>query len=340
MSTGSEHRVVVGAGADRDPSATTRSTSGRIAAPADRGITTAGGRRHRISRLEPVTPGMGRGILLSILPGVLLFSLFFVIPLVVVAVTSFTEWGPIRFEFTGVDNFARLFGDDRFWMALGNTAFFVAAGVLIQVPVGVALAVILSQRIRGWKILRTIYFLPNIVSYAALSLVYLSVFNPRYGLFNQVLGWFGINSTTDWLFDVQTALPAVASTWVFTAGVVMILVMAEITAIPQEIFEAARVEGASRWQVTRHITLPLLRPVIGSVLTIVALATLAYFDGVYIMTQGGPADRTLTLALFAFQEYSNSDWGYANTIAFVLLVSGVLVILGIRRTFRVSERDL
>ena len=168
----------------------------------------------------------------------------------------------------------------------------------------------------------------------------MTFYNPRYGLLNQLLSALGFDGSRDWLFDVDTALPAVAATWVFTAGVVMILVMAEIEAIPAEIYESARVDGASRWQLTRHITLPLLRNVVGVCLILVLLFTLAYFDGVYIMTGGGPADRTLTLSLYAFQEYSNSDWGYANAIGVVLIAarsarrSSLL-----RRVFRLGERD-
>ena len=125
------------------------------------------------------------------------------------------------------------------------------------------------------------------MSYAALALVYVTFYNPRYGLLNQLLSALGFDGSRDWLFDVDTALPAVAATWVFTAGVVMILVMAEIEAIPAEIDQLAPVDGASRWQLTRHITLPLLRNVVGVCLILVLLGTLAYFDGVYIMTGAG-----------------------------------------------------
>jgi raffinose/stachyose/melibiose transport system permease protein len=296
-------------------------------------------RPRRAVRVEGHTRGMGLGIAISLLPGLALFTAFFVVPLGVVIVTSLADWGPIGFELTGFENYSELFADAAFWAAMKNTALFAAAGVFIQVPVGVALAVILSQRFRGWRLLRTIYFLPNIVSIAALALVYLTVYNPRYGLLNQVLGALGLDDSRDWLFDVDTALVAVAATWVFTAGVVMILVLAEIAAIPEEVYDAARVDGASRWQVTRHITLPLLRNVIGVCTILVLLATVGYFDGVYIMTGGGPANHTLTLALYGFQQYSNSSWGYANAIGVVLIVLGLLSILVVRRAFRLGERD-
>jgi raffinose/stachyose/melibiose transport system permease protein len=282
---------------------------------------------------------MARGIALSLLPGAALFAVFFVVPLGTVIVTSLSEWDPIDFTFTGLRNYDLLLSDHVFWAAMRNTAWFAAAAVFIQVPVGVAVAIILSQRIRGWRVLRTIYFLPNVVSGAALALVYLTFYNPRYGLLNQVLGAVGLTSTRDWLFDVDTALPAVAATWVFTSGLVMLLVMAEIAAIPSEVYDAGRVDGASPWQLTRHVTLPLLRNVIGVSMILVLLAVLAYFDGVYVMTGGGPANRTLTLSLYAFQQYSDSNWGYANAIGTLLIVFGVIVIVSVRRVFRVGERD-
>jgi raffinose/stachyose/melibiose transport system permease protein len=295
--------------------------------------------RRTSSRVESFTPGLGRGIAVSLLPAVLLFSTFFLIPLGVVVVTSLSDWGPIDFAFTGLENYRLLFADDVFWSALRNTAMYAAAAVFIQVPVGVAIAVILSQRIRGWRLLRTVYFLPNIVSGAALALVYVTFYNPRYGLLNQVLAALGLDGSRDWLFDVDTALPAIAATWVFTAGLVIILVMAEIAAIPEEVYDAAKVDGASRWSMTRHITLPLLRNGIGVCVILVLLYTLAYFDGVYIMTGGGPANRTLTLSLYAFQEYSNSNWGYANAIGVLLIVIGLIAIVTVRRVFRIGERD-
>jgi raffinose/stachyose/melibiose transport system permease protein len=293
----------------------------------------------RAGRFERPTPGMGLGIAVSILPAGLLFAAFFLVPLGVVIVTSLSDWGPIDFAFTGLENYRLLFADDAFWSALRNTALFAAAAALIQVPVGVAVAIILSRRIRGWRVLRTIYFLPNIVSGAALALVYVTFYNPRYGLLNQALGAIGLDSTRDWLYDVDTALPAIAATWVFTAGLVIVVVMAEIAAIPAEVHDAARIDGASRWQATRHITLPLLRNAIGVCVILVLLFTLAYFDGVYIMTGGGPADHTLTLSLYAFQEYSNSNWGYANAVGVLLIAFGLLVIVAVRALFRIGERD-
>jgi raffinose/stachyose/melibiose transport system permease protein len=283
--------------------------------------------------------GTALGIAVSLLPGVALFATFFLVPLGVVAVTSMSDWNPLGLAFNGLRNYRTLFGDDAFWQALKNTMLFSAAALFVQMPVGVGLAIILSRRFRGWRILRTLYFLPNSISYAALALVYLTFYNPRYGLLNQVLGAAGRNGSRDWLFDIDTALPAVAATWVLTAGLIMILVMAEIDAIPPDVTEAARVDGASPWQVTRRITLPLLRNVIGVCSILALLSTLTYFDGVYIMTSGGPANHTLTMSLYAFQQYSQGNWGYANAIGVLLLCIGVIVIVAVRRVFRIGDRD-
>jgi raffinose/stachyose/melibiose transport system permease protein len=315
------------------------STAGGMTASARVAPEARAARVRRRPRPEPATPGMGRGIALSLVPAVLLFGAFFVVPLGVVLVTSISDWGPLGLQWTGLENYRILFADSAFWSAARNTALFSAAAVCIQVPVGVAVAIVLSRQFRGWRLLRTIYFLPNIVSGAALALVYVTFYNPRYGLLNQVLGAVGLDGSRDWLFDVDTALPAVAATWVFTAGLVIVLVMAEIAAIPGEVYDAARVDGASRWAQTRHITLPLLRNAIGVCVTLVLLFTLAYFDGVYIMTGGGPADRTLTLSLYALQEYSSSNWGYANAVGVLLIVLGLVAIVAVRRLFRIGERD-
>ena len=293
----------------------------------------------RLLTKERAPRGMAWAIALSILPGTVIFAIFFVIPLGTLIVTSFSRWGLLGFEWTGTENYDRLIHDEVFWKAAKNTALYAAAAVFIQVPIAVIVAMILSQRIRGWRVFRTILFIPVVISGATYALIFASFYNARYGPLNRILDVIGVEGR-DWLFEIPTALPAVAATYIFAIGFQMVLVMTEITAIPLEFSEAAEVDGASRFQRQFYITLPLLRHVIGTCVLLALLASLAFFDLVYILTSGGPADATVTLTVYAYRQYTADQWGYANAIGVFIVVTGFLLILTTRRLFRLGEREL
>jgi raffinose/stachyose/melibiose transport system permease protein len=302
-------------------------------------------RRERFKRRGLLTKqrpprGMAIPIAVSLLPGLLLFGLFFLIPIGVLVVTSFTNWSLLGWHYIGLSNYSRLVHDATLWTAARNTAIYAAAGVLIQVPLGCVAGIILSQKIAGWRIYRTVLFVPFVISGAAYALVFSMFYNPRYGLLDSFLGWFGLNHHQDWLFNVHTALPAVVGTFVFILGFIMILVIAEVAAIPLDLYEAAQVDGATPIQQHVRITLPLLRNVVGTCVLITLLGYLALFDIVYILTAGGPGNGTVTLVLYDYNVYTNGDWGYANAVGTLIVVLGGALIVSVRRLFRIGERDL
>jgi raffinose/stachyose/melibiose transport system permease protein len=283
--------------------------------------------------------GMGLPIALSLLPGAALFTVFFLVPLGVLVATSFSDWSLAGWHAVGLRNYSRLADDPVFWKSVRNTAFYAAAGVLVQVPLGVLAGIVLAQHPPGWRIFRTVLFLPFVISGAAYALVFSMVYNPRYGLLDGALGLVGLNHHEDWLFDLSTARFAVTATFVFIVGFVMVLVLAELASIPAELYEAARVDGASELQRHRHVTVPLLRNVVGTCVLITLLGYLALFDIVFILTSGGPADRTVTLVLYAYRAYANGEWGYANAVGVLVVLLGGGLILVVRRAFRIGERD-
>jgi raffinose/stachyose/melibiose transport system permease protein len=297
-------------------------------------------RRLALGTRERPRHGNGPAIALSLLPGILLFAVFFLVPLGVLVVTSFSHWGLTTWGYAGVDNYRVLFQDPAFWHAVRNTAIYAAAGVFIQVPLGCAAGIVLYQRPPGWRLFRTLLFIPFVISGAAYALVFSIFYNPRYGLLNSALGRLGLNAHRDWLFDLNTALPAVIGTFVFVLGFIMILVMAELAAIPAELYEAARVDGAGALACQLRITLPLLRNVVGTCVLITLLGYLALFDLVFILTSGGPGDQTVTLVLYAYRAYANGQWGYANAVGVFIVIVGALLIVTVRRLFRIGVRDL
>jgi raffinose/stachyose/melibiose transport system permease protein len=302
-------------------------------APRRRPSTTT--RRRRVSGGVP--RGMGWGIALSLLPGTALVATFFLIPLGVVVATSFSHWDVVGASYTGLTNYRDLLSDSVFWHAARNTLIYAAAGIFLQIPLAIFVALILSRRPFGWRLFRTILFVPVVISGAAYALIFANFYNASYGPLNRIVESIGLGGH-DWLFEVNTALLAVAGTYVFNIGFFMILVMAEITALPVAVSEAAVVDGASSLQRDLYVTIPLLRHVIGTCVLLSLLSSLSFFDIVYILTSGGPADATVSLTVYAFREYASGRWGYANAIGTVIVLVGFVLIVTTRRAFRLGSR--
>lgn len=312
--------------------ASTGPSAARRAGSSLRGVGPVG-RRGRRSAMY----GMGPSIALSVTPSVLIFLIFFAIPLVVLASTAFTDWSGRNLSFVGVENFENILGDAVFRKALENTAFYCAIGVLVQVPLGIVVGIFLASRPRGWKILRAAFFVPYMISGAAIALVFTVVYNPRYGLLNVVVGALGGNPDTDWLASMSSARWAVAATFAFVVGFAAVVVSAEMASIPAEIFEAADLDGTTIVQRHWYITLPMLRNVIGTLVMLSILGNLAAFDIVYILTTGGPADSTATIMVYGYRSYIAGDWGTANAVGVVVVALGLILILAVRRLFRIGE---
>ncbi|MEO0382572.1 MAG: sugar ABC transporter permease [Pseudomonadota bacterium] len=283
---------------------------------------------------------LGLSIFLSLLPALLLFATFLALPFFTILVTSFFEWNARGLTFNWGQNYLELWDSRSFVSAMRNTAIWVSAAVLLHVPLAVVVATILSRRLRGWKVFRTLFFLPNIVSYSALAIVFLGFYNARYGALNMVLADVGLEHwQTDWLFNFDTALFALIATWIFHVGLYMIIIMAEIATIPQDLYEAATIDGASEFQQDIKITLPLLRNVIGTCMILTVTQSLIYFEGIFLTTGGGPANATLNLSMATYRAFENFDWGEANAIGMHILTLGVVAIIVIRRIFRIGEHD-
>jgi len=280
---------------------------------------------------------MGWSIALSLAPAVIAFVTFFLVPLGVLVVTSLADWGGLGFRYIGFENFSKLFADPVFWKAARNTLLYACVGILIQLPLGVLTGILLAQRRPGWRVFRAIIFLPFVISGAAYAVIFTVFYNAEYGLLNSIVGLFGIEGR-DWLYSTSTALPAVAGTFAFIVGFDALLTMAEVGSIPRELYEAAELDGASAWQRHRRITLPLLRNVIGTLVLVSLLASIALFDVAFILTAGGPDNATVTLTLYGYRAYTNGAWGYANAVGIVIVVVGLLLIVGTRRAFRIGER--
>jgi multiple sugar transport system permease protein len=228
----------------------------------------------------------------------------------------------------GFANYAYLLSQADFWISIRNTAYYTFVVVGAQTVLSLVLALVMDQKLRGKTFFRTAFFLPSVTSSVAISLIFMFIFFKN-GILNQalatthldsLLGAVGLTPPIDWLGDTRTALPAIMLQNIWsTSGFFMIIFLAGLQDIPESLYEAARVDGASPWQQFWHITVPMLRPTTFYIVTMGLIGCFQMFDQVYVMTEGGPLKSTLTTAYLVYKEaFINFDMGYACAIAFVL----------------------
>jgi multiple sugar transport system permease protein len=253
-------------------------------------------------------------------------AVFFVLPVAAALLMSFTDFdiyalADLRnLRFTGLHNYSTLLGTPLFWQALLNTAFFVAVGVPLSIGASLGAALLLHSKLARFKgFYRTALFAPVVTTLVAVAVVWRYLLHTRYGLVNYALGGLGLPAV-DWLGDPAWAMPSIMlmSVWK-NFGYNMIILLAGLQAIPEDLYEAARLDGARRWHLLRHITLPTLAPM----LLLVSILTMAghfqIFAEPYVMTQGGPAQRTVTMLYFMYEEgFKWWSLGSASAVAFVL----------------------
>ena len=283
---------------------------------------------------------MNRERVLLLLPALLLLAAVVAVPIARVAALSLTrvETGEgLAITFAGLEQFARLWGDGRWWTVLRNTAVFTTGSVAAEMALGVAFALVLNARFRGRGLVRAATMLPWALPTAVMALAWAWIFNDSFGVANDLLGRLGIVAgPVAWLGQPRTAMLSliVAEVWKTTPFVTLIA-LAGLQGIPADVLDAARVDGLGAWQRFRRVTLPLLAP---SLLVAFAFRTVqAYgaFDVVYVMTGGGPGGATETVSLYAFQNYFRYlDFAYGSAIAIqgVLLAAvGLAIVLRLAR---------
>jgi multiple sugar transport system permease protein len=239
---------------------------------------------------------------------------------------SYDLFSPPRW--VGLDNYIFLLKTSDFWKSIWNTTYYTVVVVTLQTCLAILLALIMDQKIRGKTFFRVAYFLPSVTSSVAISLIFMFLFFKN-GVVNQALAALhldgmlraiGLATPVDWLGDPRTALPTIMIQNIWsTAGFFMIIFLAGLQDIPESLYEAARVDGATPTQQFFHITLPMLRPTTFYVVTMGLIGCFQIFDQVYVMTEGGPLKATLTTAYLLYKEaFVNFNMGYACAIAFVL----------------------
>ena len=282
-----------------------------------------------------------RYLIIFLLPTVSLFVLIYAIPLVTVFVTSLTNYRLTNpnTEFVGFANYIRLFRDTAFLRATTNTFIWIILQCTLHVGLGLLIALMLYKKPRGWKFIRTVYMIPNIISNAAIAIIFLNVFNPRFGVINSLLRMVGLESLThNWLMEMNTAFPSVTMTWFIFAGYTTTIILAHAISIDEVIIEAARVDGATNFQIDMLVMLPLLKKIIGTTSIMAGAYMLQMFDLIYLTTLGGPGRITTNLPLLLYSTYkAENNYAYANTVGVIIILTGVLVIALLNKLFRINK---
>jgi multiple sugar transport system permease protein len=243
-----------------------------------------------------------------------------IIPIVTSFYLSFTDWDALGApSMVGLRNFINLTQDPIFFKALWNTIYFTIISVPAGMVISLGLAMLLNRTLKGMSFFRTMFMLPVISSTVATALLWGLMLDPYIGLLNYILQVFHL-PTSGWLTDVNMAMPAIIVISVWKGlGYNMVLFLAGLSGMPQELFEAARIDGANRWKEFINITLPMLSPTTFFVLVISLISSFQVFDQTYVLTKGGPQDATITLVYYVYQTgFQQLRMGYASAIAYVL----------------------
>jgi len=259
-------------------------------------------------------------------PAMAAIAVFFVVPVISAVVMSFTDFdiyalGNLSYvRFVGFSNYIRIFETPLFWTALKNTFYFVLVGGTLSVAVSLGMALMVSSKLAKFKpFFRTVYFLPVVTNLVAVSVVWRYLYHPAHGLLNLALSWIGI-TPIDWLGNPYAAMPAIIVMAVWkNFGYNMLIFIAGLQNIPDDLYEASHIDGANAWQQFIHVTLPMLTPTTVFVVMMTIIGYFQLFAEPYVMTQGGPMNSTMSIVLMMYEQgFRWWNMGFAAAIAFVL----------------------
>ena len=277
-------------------------------------------------------------IFLFTIPCMILFALVYAAPIITVFYTSLCDYTAFNSPaFQGIKNFITIFSDSDFICSIRNTLLWVVLQSTIHVGVGLAMALVLRRKPKGWKFARTAYMIPNIIPTAATGVMFTLLLNPIFGIVKPIIDFLGIDyAMVPNLFgNSRYAFWTVTATWILYSGFNTIIFLAEMGAVSKEIYEAAAIDGATPWQADRYITLPLMRNVCGTCVTLASVAMVSQFDIIYMTTKGGPGTSTLNLPIYLYKAATlENNYGKANAVGVVQIIIGITLVILIKGLFR------
>jgi raffinose/stachyose/melibiose transport system permease protein len=280
-------------------------------------------------------------ITLFIAPCMILYFFIYGIPLFNVIWTSFTDYTTFsKPAFSGLVNYKTLlFHNSDFWAAIKNTLLWVVIQCTINVALGTFVALLLYRKPFGWKFVRTAFMIPNIIPTAATGIMFYLMLNPELGFVKSFYQLFGMQGTPINFFgNGSYSFIGVTIIWLFYSAFNTILIMAEIGAISDSVFESAKIDGANSFQIDWYITLPMLRNILATCVILAAVGMVTQFDTLYVTTRGGPGTSTLNLPMYLFKTATlDNDYGLANAIGVIQIIIGLGLVLLIGRLFKLGQ---
>jgi ABC-type sugar transport system permease subunit len=277
---------------------------------------------------------------LFIAPNVISFLVFTLFVWILLIYLSLSQWNMIgSIKWVGFSNYGKVIQDPIFLKAVGNTVRYAAMFVIPATGIALFVAMLANQRLRGIYVFRAIYYLPVVTSIAVISMIWGFVLLSRDdGPLNYLIGLLGI-PPQKWLVDVNLALPSVVGMQVWsTLGYYMVLWLSGLQSVPEELYDAAKIDGAGMWGLFRHVTWPMLRPTTIFIVMVSTIGAFQMFGGVYILTGGGPAHATITIVYYVWQRaFARYNMGYASAISLLLFLIILVVTLIQRRLMNWSE---
>lgn len=272
------------------------------------------------------------------LPTLLFYGYFFLNPVYSTFHNSFFEWNGISpREFIFLGNYIELIQDPIFFHALKNTFYWVFLVIAVQIPVGFFLAYFLYQKIRAFKFLRTVYFIPVITSSVAVSLAFSFIYQSHFGILNSFLRLIGLdNLTTAWLSNPATSMTAVSLPFVWNyIGLMMVILYSGLQSMPEELLEAGEIDGVNAWQKIVYIVLPCLRNVLLICLVLGITYAFKQFDYVLLLTNGGPVHQTEVTGTYMYKQgFEQSRYGYGNSIAVTMMIIVIALTLLVNKILK------
>lgn len=279
-----------------------------------------------------------------ILPTILLFGVVYAASLLILLGSSFTDWSiGSKVSFIGLSNYIKIITDDAdFRRSLINTIIWVILQSTVHVAIGVIFALILARKEFYWKFARTAFMVPNIISGAAMGMLFLCILNPEFGAVNNLIRLIGYKGfSQNWFMDYRTSFLSVTMTWLPYAAVITLLVLAEIASMPESIFESARMDGASEFKTNLHIVIPMLRNIMGTCVIVAGTSMVQKLDIIMMTTGGGPGNITMNLPVYIYKSaLMDNNFGYANTLGVFLIGIGILFVLAVRKIFKLGTSEM
>lgn len=286
-------------------------------------------------------------IIAFLAPTMIAFCVFYLYPIITVFVTSFCKWDYTNItspEFFGFDNlwenYQYIFRTyPFFWEALRNSTMWAALGAVVQIPAATLIALALSRKVKGIKLVRNIYIIPNMVSTAAMGVIFLQLYNPSYGIINPVIRLFNPDFTDSILLLKGPAFIAMTCAYIFFTGTTTLMILGNIMAVPEEVREAAMLDGASGLKQDWYITIPMIKGTLKTVSVLAATAGFLLYNEVYFLTKGAAGTYSISYVIRELAITSpRTQFGRANSVAVIQILAGMVIILVINMLYSLHSK--